>query len=333
MKNTAARTRVPLWCSQAVIFILFGYILGAHTNIGYNAGPRTTPRTPFPRTNGSVETLYQEYMSDTRLNRLLHEYGPSFRSARPFPHVFIDDFLDADFVTAVSAEFAGAEFGNLCRSQQHTFWGGKREGVQCFHKSSDENESKKTAIHGESAMGPATRALFGLLKSSIFVEFLEKLTGIDDIIPDPHFRGSGLHQTDPGGFLRVHADFNRYERYGLDRRVNVFLFLNEHWLPAWGGALELWPRDVSRCETKIQPLFNRLVVFRTTDFSYHGYTDPIRSPYPRRSAALYYYTNGRPVEEKIDPTSDAHSTLWQKVKCAMQSDDALAPKCVETEVV
>ena len=151
------------------------------------------------------------------------------------------------------------------------FLGGKREGVQCFHKSSDENESKKTAIHGESAMGPATRALFGLLKSSIFVEFLEKLTGIDDIIPDPHFRGSGLHQTDPGGFLRVHADFNRYERYGLDRRVNVFLFLNEHWLPAWGGALELWPRDVSRCETKIHALFNRLVVFRRTDFSFHGY--------------------------------------------------------------
>jgi len=149
MKNTAARARVPLWCSHAVIFILFGYILVAHTNIG-RTGPRMTPRVPFPRTNGSVETLYQEYMSETRLNRLLDDIGPSFRTARPFPHVFIDDFLDAEFVAAVSAEFAGAEFGNLCRSQQKTFWGGKNEGVQCFHKSSDENESKKTAIHGES---------------------------------------------------------------------------------------------------------------------------------------------------------------------------------------
>jgi hypothetical protein len=25
----------------------------------------------------------------------------------------------------------------------------------------------------------------------------------------------------------VHADFNRYERFNLDRRMNVFLFLNE----------------------------------------------------------------------------------------------------------
>ena len=142
MKNTAARTRVPLWCSQAVIFILFGYILGAHTNIGYT-GPRTTPRTPFPRTNGSVETLYQEYMSDTRLNRLLDDYGPSFRSARPFPHVFIDDFLDADFVTAVSAEFAGAEFGNLCRSQQHTFWVVSAKESNVFTKAAMKTRAKR----------------------------------------------------------------------------------------------------------------------------------------------------------------------------------------------
>mmetsp|Transcript_7940 Transcript_7940/g.36165 ORF Transcript_7940/g.36165 Transcript_7940/m.36165 type:complete len:185 (-) Transcript_7940:162-716(-) len=178
-------------------------------------------------------------------------------------------------------------------------------------------------------MGPNTRLVFSLLKSSMFVAFLERLTGIDDIIPDPHYRGSGLHQTEPGGFLRVHADFNRYESLKLDRRVNVFLFLNQDWDHSWGGALELWPRDMSTCEQKIQPVFNRLVIFRTTDFSYHGYTDPIRSPYPRRSVSMYYYTNGRPADEKADPSDGkhAHGTLWQKVKCAMQSDGDISPVC------
>ena len=127
----------------------------------------------------------------------------------------------------------------------------------------------------------------------------------------------------------MHADFNRYERFGLDRRVNVFLFLNADWDESWGGALELWPRDMSACEQKTQPVFNRLAIFRTTDFSYHGYADPIRSPYPRRSVSMYYYTNGRPDNEKVDPAEGAHAhgTLWQKVKCAMQSDDAVTPTC------
>ena len=141
-------------------------------------------------------------------------------------------------------EFASTNFGALCDETGglKIRAGGKKK-VHCFHKSADENESRKSAVVDESVMGPYTRLVFGFLKTSLFVEFLERLSGIDDIIPDPHYRGSGLHQTGPGGFLRVHADFNRYERYGLDRRVNVFLFLNENWDPDWGGALELWPRQ------------------------------------------------------------------------------------------
>lgn len=256
-----------------------------------------------------------------------------FQSARPFPHLYIDSFLNPEFVTAVNAEFASTNFGALCEAGYHLASNGKQKKVHCFHKKRDENESKKSAVLDESVMGPNTRLIFSLLKSSAFVSFLEQLTGIDNIISDPHYRGSGLHQTEPGGFLRVHADFNRYERFGLDRRVNVFLFLNEAWDPSWGGALELWPRDMNTCEQKIQPVFNRLVIFRTTDFSYHGYTDQIRSPYPRRSVSMYYYTNGRPNDEKIDVSDGAHAhgTLWQKVKCAMQSDDAMIPTCKESQ--
>lgn len=279
--------------------------------------------------NGTISDLYTEYFSEERLIRLAKLNRERFQNAQPFPHVYIDDFLSPELVAAVNAEFASTNFGSLCESGYKIASSAKQKKLHCFHKERDENESKKSAVLDESLMGPNTRLVFGLLKSSMFVAFLEQVTGIDDIIPDPHYRGSGLHQTEPGGFLRVHADFNRYERYKLDRRVNVFLFLNEDWDRSWGGALELWPRDMSTCEQKIQPFFNRLVIFRTTDFSYHGYTDPIRSPYPRRSVSMYYYTNGRPSDEKIDPSEGAHAhgTLWQKVKCAMQSDSDVSPSC------
>ena len=42
-----------------------------------------------------------------------------------------------------------------------------------------------------------------------------------------------------------------------------------------------------------------MVVFTSTDFSFHGHPDPLTCPpeRSRRSLALYYYSNGRPTEE------------------------------------
>mmetsp|Transcript_38584 Transcript_38584/g.61839 ORF Transcript_38584/g.61839 Transcript_38584/m.61839 type:complete len:335 (-) Transcript_38584:511-1515(-) len=279
--------------------------------------------------NGTVGSLFTTYFSEERLFGLADQHRERFRDAKPFPHVYLEDFLDPELVKAVNEEFAATDFATLCE-QSGLKTTEEQKKVMCFYSWINSRESKKSAIMDESVMGPYTRLVFALLKSSLFVKFLERLSGIENIIPDPHYRGSGLHQTGPGGFLRVHADFNRYARFQLDRRVNVFLFLNEEWDPAWGGALELWPRNMSRCEVKIQPLFNRLVIFRSTDFSYHGYTDPIRSPHPRRSASMYYYTLGRPDDEKIAPQAagtKSHGTLWQKVKCAMQTDEAISPAC------
>jgi hypothetical protein len=82
-----------------------------------------------------------------------------------------------------------------------------------------------------------------------------------------------------------------------------------------------------------------MAAFRSSDFSYHGYTEPLASPpgVPRRSLALYYYTRGRPEEESAAPAPGAegaevhdgqtvsggggaakHDTLWQTPpgKCA-----------------
>ena len=152
----------------------------------------------------------------------------------------------------------------------------------------------EVASSSESSFGATTLFLLYHLNSITFLECLRSVTGIANLIPDPCFDGGGLHLI-VGGKLAIHADFNKHSRCGLDRRLNVLFYLNRDWREEYRGHLELWNRDMTRCETKILPVFNRFVVFGTTDFTYHGHLDALHCPegITRKSLALYYFSNGR----------------------------------------
>jgi hypothetical protein len=226
-----------------------------------------------------------------RLSALAERWGEQYRRALPFPHVVIDDFLPEEVLDRVLAEFPGPD------------------GIR-WKLYTDQGHTQKLATDRPELMGPFTRHLFNEFNSSVMVEFLERLTGIDGLVPDPHLAGGGLHQIEPGGFLHVHADFNVYERLRLDRRLNLLVYLNREWREEYGGHLELWTRDMGRCAHRILPVFNRMVVFSTSDISFHGHPTPLACPpeRTRQSLAVYYYSNGRPAEE----ISEAHSTLYQE---------------------
>jgi hypothetical protein len=119
-----------------------------------------------------------------------------------------------------------------------------------------------------------------------------------------------VHRIRRGGFLDVLADFNRHDRLRLDRRLNLLLYLNRDWDDAWGGQLELWDEAMTRAVHRISPRFNRVVVFSTTDRSFHGHPGPLSCPpeRARTSLALYYYTNGRPAGE----STDSHCTIYRE---------------------
>jgi hypothetical protein len=203
----------------------------------------------------------------------------SYLCALPYPHICLDNFLDAGVVSRVAAEFP--ELGST--------------GEIRFN---DPNQLK-LASRGEYRMGPVTRDLVHYLNSQPFLEYLSALTGIGGLLPDPYFRGGGLHEIPRGGFLKIHADFNRHPDLPLDRRINLLLYLNEDWEESYGGHLELWDPEMNGCVKKFLPIFNRMVIFNTTDLSYHGHPDPLNCPEgrSRRSLALYYYTVGRPNAE------------------------------------
>lgn len=224
------------------------------------------------------------------LKALALEHREAYATASPFPHVVIDNFLPEALLEAVLKEFPNP----------------KQIDWQTFQTPAE----KKLASKHEHQMGDATRLLLYSLNSSTFITFLEILTGIDGILPDPHFEGGGLHQIERGGFLKMHVDFNHHKKLRLDRRLNFLLYLNQDWKEEYGGHLELWDTKMTQCQKKILPLFNRCVVFSTTDFSYHGHPEPLTCPEDRtrKSLALYYYTNGRPAEEV---TGKPHTTIFQ----------------------
>ena len=224
------------------------------------------------------------------LENLAEQYHEQYINAQPFPHIVMDNFLPEYVLDDVLKEFP-------------------KPGEIKWQEFENKSE-KKLASTSEIQMGDATRFLLYQFNCSTFISFLEKLTGINGIIPDPHFVGGGLHQIERGGYLKMHVDFNRHTRLKLDRRLNLLLYLNKDWKEEYGGHIQLWDKDMTRCEKKILPIFNRCVIFSTTDFSYHGHPDPLTCPegWTRKSLALYYYTNGRPAEEIAHHD---HSTMFK----------------------
>ena len=177
-----------------------------------------------------------------------------------------------------------------------------------WRKFDSPREKKLGYFHESSVVNDTIRRFLDAMNGFEMLLFLEALTGIQGLIPDPYFGGGGLHQIEPGGFLKVHADFNVHPKLKLDRRLNMLIYLNKNWSEEYGGHLELWDAETLMPRKKVLPVFNRTVVFSTTDTSLHGHPHPLASPagVTRKSVSLYYYTAGRPEAERSKP----HDTLF-----------------------
>jgi hypothetical protein len=163
----------------------------------------------------------------------------------------------------------------------------------------DNDRERKHATSHERELPSFTKTFIHELNAAPFIEFLEGVTGVEGLIPDPHLDGGGLHALPRGGKLSIHTDFNRHERLKLDRRLNVLIYLNKDWKKEYGGEFEAWRPNGKVAEASYLPIFNRMVIFNTNDYTFHGNPEPVNCPpeMSRRSIAMYYYTNGRPASE------------------------------------
>jgi hypothetical protein len=228
-------------------------------------------------------------MAPLKLNSDASALRDRYLSAQPFPHIALDGLFEDAALDAVLREFPGPRDMQWLEFDSAT-------------------EKKLGYFHERSRISQNIRNFLNEMNSFEMLLWLEALTGIDGLIPDPYFGGGGLHQIEPGGFLKIHADFNVHPKLKLDRRLNMLVYLNRDWREEYGGHLELWERDRSACRERILPLFNRTVIFSTSDTSYHGHPHPLTSPpgVTRKSVSLYYYTAGRPPEERSVP----HDTIF-----------------------
>lgn len=209
-----------------------------------------------------------------------------FKSAGPFQHIIIDNFLNQEMADQIINDLENDNFDKWDKRDQ--------EQIQIKWRSDWKDDSDVPVT---------TLSLIHFLNSGTFLRWLSKVTGIDGIIPDPYLTGGGFNQINPGGTLAVHADGNWHDLMGVHRRLNVIVYLNRDWEDDWGGHFELWSKTQDNipkeCVKKVRPDFNRMIVFRTDDFSFHGHPTPLKCPEDRsrRSLILYYYTNTRPVDE------------------------------------
>lgn len=228
-------------------------------------------------------------MAPLKLNYDPQSLRGRYLSADPFPHMVLDGLFDDADLESVLAEFPKPDEMRWVRFDSPT-------------------EKKLGYFHEQSTITNRVRAFLDAMNGFEMLLFLEALTGMEGLIPDPYFGGGGLHQIEPGGFLKIHADFNVHPKLKLDRRANVLVYMNKDWREEWGGHLELWSPTATECRQRIAPLFNRTVIFSTTDTSFHGHPHPLASPagVTRKSVSLYYYTAGRPLHEQ----SAAHDTIF-----------------------
>ena len=226
------------------------------------------------------------------LNKIANQFTKEYINAKPFPHIVFDNFFDEKILNSILNDFPK----NLDKTG----------------KVHDHDAEQKLVSDNNLQLSQNIIEFLDASNSEVFVNFLNKLSGIERyLIPDPYHWGGGTHELRHKGYLNIHADFNKHPKMRVERRMNVLINLNHNRKESFGGSLELWDKKMVKCEKKIVPTFNRVVIFNTDDFSFHGNPEPVNCPdkfSTRKSIALYYYTNGRP---KSEISKEEHSTLFK----------------------
>ncbi len=194
----------------------------------------------------------------------------------PFDHLIIDNFFEHELAEKLSEQFPDYE-----------------EDLWYAH---DNVTEVKKLVNNWNRFPPETYKTFVYLNSLEFIEKVKKLTGIKTLYADNGLHGGGWHIHKNGGKLNIHQDYSIHPKLGLQRKLNLIVYMTKDWNYDYGGELELWSdKDGQpfKKEKSITPLFNRAVLFDTTQNSWHGLPEEMNLPKGifRKSIAVYYLTD------------------------------------------
>lgn len=205
------------------------------------------------------------------LSASLNTYGKE----GPFDHCVIDNFFTETIAYELEKEFPS--FGS-----------------DIWHSYNNPLEVKKTCNNWNS-FAPKTYQVFAFLNSDEFLSILTSTAFSNQTLySDVGLHGGGWHIHKNGGKLNTHLDYSIHPKLGLQRKLNIIIYLNSNWKKSWGGELGFWENNTKekpgKLVKKIEPKFNRAVLFDTTQNSWHGLPNPVLSPEGelRKSLAIYY---------------------------------------------
>lgn len=211
-------------------------------------------------------------------------------NAEPFRHVVIDNFFDNETSLKLASDFPNVT------TDKGVFYNNPLEIKKAI---GDWNQFPKT-----------TYSVFQYMCSEPFLKQIRIITGINDLEADYGLHGGGFHMHPTGGKLNMHKDYSIHPKLGLERRVNIIIYMTPDWQEEWGGGLELWSHDEERnlpkeLVKKVYNKFNRAVIFDTTQNSWHGLPHPIQCPenVSRNSLAIYYLSK---VQDGADQLTRAY---------------------------
>jgi hypothetical protein len=241
-----------------------------------------------------LSALWDRVASDTE----------SYNRAQPFKHIVFDDLLRSETYAALTAAFPSEEW----------------EGWDRGRGDQDPYQPKKLTCADLSLIPDPLDRLIYELNSGPFLKWLEKVTGIEHVLPDLRLFGGGLHSSGPGGRLLPHTDFHFAQDQVLHRRLNLLVYLNKDWTVDNGGIFELWDQKKDYVVREVLPELGRTVIFQTDADSMHGFSKPVVGRF-RNSVALYYYSSQAPERYSGD-----YATHWRQENGQKNGDGSSAPR-------
>ena len=207
----------------------------------------------------------------------LEIYENDFKSAKPFPHIILDNFLDEFF------------FQNLNVDKIKT---NKQKGL-LFNTEIETNKWTSKNVELDEDISKIVNELY----TTDFIKNLGNLSKIKDLFSTNvgNTALANYHEMYESGFLGTHVDHSSEPNTGLPHVLNIILYLSKNWDKSWGGSTMLANKNGTKIEKTIDYIPNRAVIFLHTPFTFHGVTK-IQNNLTKRSTIYvdYYSQNKNP---------------------------------------
>ena len=235
----------------------------------------------------------------------IDELSKKFISSQPFSNITIPNFLNDELAEKIYNEFPD-KFDN-------------------WHIYMNPLEVKYSNNNIQILSGN-TYNLFKIFESEIIVKLFSKLSKISDLETDLTLHGAGLHAHPRYGRLSMHLDYEKHPILkNKQRRINIILFLNKKWDKSWKGSNQLWDKELKECKVETYPEFNKALIFKTNDVSWHGVPEKIMCPKNifRKSLAYYYISPlfNKSVKNKFGNDGSGYRTKASFIKTPLEKYD------------